>query len=132
MEEKVPILGICLGMQLMGDESEEGEQRGLGWIKGTSVRFKAEDLRVPHMMWNKIKLISESKLFNGLEENSRFYFAHSYYMESVDPDLVIAKSIYGREFVAAIESENIIGVQFHPEKSHKFGMKLLRNFITEY
>lgn len=130
--EKTPILGICLGMQLMGTYSEEGEETGFGWINGKSVKFSSEKVRIPHMSWNVITVKPKVRLFNNLDVNSKFYFAHSFHLVPEDENLMIAKSIYGDEFVAAVEFENIIGVQFHPEKSHKYGMKLFTNFISEY
>jgi imidazole glycerol-phosphate synthase subunit HisH len=130
--ENTPILGICLGMQLMGGASEEGERNGLGWIKGKSVKFDSEKVRVPHMSWNQIKLTSNSKLFLKLEINSKFYFAHSYHLIPDNTVLVSANSSYGEKFVAAIENDNILGVQFHPEKSHRYGMQLFNNFISYY
>ena len=129
---KTPILGICLGMQLMGTQSEEGEETGFGWIKGISVKFDSEKVRIPHMSWNEIKMKREVRLFNNLEINSKFYFAHSFHLVPEDANMVIAESFYGNQFVAAVEHENITGVQFHPEKSHKYGMQLLTNFISDY
>lgn len=131
-DDKIPVLGICLGMQLMGKSSEEGVQPGLGWIDAVSVKFSEENLRIPHMMWNNARILANSKLFQGFDENAKFYFAHSYYLKTNAPHLAIATTEYGNEFISAIEFDNIIGVQFHPEKSHKFGMKLLRNFAENF
>lgn len=130
--EKVPILGICLGMQLFTSESEEGKMKGLGWINGKTVKFRFQDkkkYKVPHMGWNTVKQIKKSNLLNNLETDSRFYFAHSYFLECKDYTDVILTTNYGIEFTSAIQRDNIFGVQFHPEKSHKFGLNLLKNFV---
>jgi glutamine amidotransferase len=132
IEEKTPVLGICLGMQLMGKRSEEGILPGLGWIDGHSVKFDSSRVRTPHMMWNTVILPRNTRLMEGFDESTRFYFAHSYYLLSDDSNFVAATSEYGIEFVSVIEKENIAGVQFHPEKSHKFGMKLFRNFEQNF
>lgn len=130
--EKTPTLGICLGMQLMGERSEEGARAGLGWVKAHCLRFRFEaplsPLSVPHMGWNTISLQRANVLFHGLEE-ARFYFAHSYHVVCRDPDDVVSNTRYGVDFTSSFRSGNIYGVQFHPEKSHKFGMKLLENFV---
>jgi imidazole glycerol-phosphate synthase subunit HisH len=130
--EKVPVLGICLGMQLMTRSSEEGTSAGLGWIDAETVRFRfgAEDktLRIPHMGWNTVLPVSESTLFDNTGDEQRFYFVHSYHVVCDDEADVAAKTHYGYDFVSALQKENIMGVQFHPEKSHRFGMKLLMNF----
>jgi glutamine amidotransferase len=130
--DNIPVLGICLGMQIMTNRSEEGYKPGLGWIDAETVKFKGENLRIPHMMWNHARIKHESKLFKDFDEKAKFYFAHSYYLETNDPDPGIATTFYGKEFVSVIEKGNILGVQFHPEKSHKYGMKLLRNFAENY
>ena len=131
--EKTPVLGVCVGMQLLVDGSEEGQLAGLGWIKGKTVKFEkslmGDHLKVPHMGWTDIQTKKTSRLFTGMEEASRFYFVHSYYVQPNDPEDVLATAQYGSDFTCAVEHENIIGVQFHPEKSHKFGMKLLHNFV---
>ncbi len=130
---KTPVLGVCVGMQLLVDGSEEGQLAGLGWIKGRTIRFNQNlmggNLKVPHMAWTDIQLKKSSKLIAGLEEASRFYFVHSYYVQPKDADDVLATAEYGIEFACAVEHDNIMGVQFHPEKSHRFGMKLLDNFV---
>ena len=134
-EERVPVLGICLGMQLFVSSSEEGDLPGLGWIDGRVVKFKselAEGLKVPHMSWNHIDAVKESKLFAGMYEDPRFYFVHSYHVQLDREEDLLATTTYGYPFASAVEKENIAGVQFHPEKSHKFGMKLLRNFAEMY
>ncbi len=130
-KDHVPILGICLGMQLMTHSSDEGQLCGLCWVKGRVVKFNFEesDLKVPHMGWNNICLKkTESKLFTDMYDEPRFYFVHSYYVECEDKKDVLSETTYGSPFVSAIEHENIFGVQFHPEKSHKYGMRLLENF----
>jgi imidazole glycerol-phosphate synthase subunit HisH len=137
LERRTPILGICLGMQLMGRRSEEGERAGLGWIDAESVRFRFDDvtktersrLRVPHMGWNELTPRRAHPLFDEMESTPRFYFVHSYHVVCDGPEQVLAGSCYGREFTAAVVRDHIVGVQFHPEKSHRFGMRLLRNFV---
>ena len=127
--EKIPILGLCLGMQLMLARSEEGSLGGLGWVGGKAVKFrKIDGLRVPQMGWNTIIRIGKDPIFEDLEENPRFYFAHSYYAEVTEPNEIIMKTNYGYEITAGFRKENIYGFQFHPEKSHKYGLQLLQNF----
>lgn len=129
---RVPTLGICLGMQLLLEGSEEGRLPGLGWIRGRARRFTAEnmgqDLRVPHMGWNELTPCKASRLFDGAGERQRFYFVHSYHAVCTDPADVLATTAYGCEFVSAMERDNIAGVQFHPEKSHRFGLRMLKAF----
>ena len=128
LKEKVPILGICLGMQLLTKSSEEGKWPGLGWIPATTNRFPdTPELKVPHMGWNLVHRSTPSKITEGFED-TRFYFAHSYYVKVDDEAHSTLKTEYGVKFDSAIESGNIYGVQFHPEKSHRFGMCLLTNF----
>lgn len=127
--EKIPILGICLGMQLMTKGSEEGVLDGLGWVDAETKRFESDTLKVPHMGWNTINHQRKSKLFDELESEKRYYFVHSYYVRSNNEKEILTTTNYGFDFVSAFEKENIIGVQFHPEKSHKFGMWLIKNFI---
>ncbi|WP_263833677.1 imidazole glycerol phosphate synthase subunit HisH [Sulfurospirillum oryzae] len=133
LKEKVPILGICLGMQLLTEESEEGRLDGLGWIAAKAMNFKDRidiKYRIPHMGWNVVKKSNPSLLTNGFEnfDEPRFYFVHSYFVKVEDENHSILKTHYGVEFDSAIQKENIYGAQFHPEKSHKFGMKLFENF----
>lgn len=133
IEKRTPILGICLGMQLMAKTSDEGGAAGLNWIDAEVQRFnfnsQHEKLKIPHMRWNTISVCKEHALFREMDELSRFYFVHSYYVKCNNDDNVLATTSYGGEFASAIGNGNIAGVQFHPEKSHKFGMNLLRNFV---
>ncbi|MCW8896665.1 MAG: imidazole glycerol phosphate synthase subunit HisH [Flavobacteriales bacterium] len=134
INNKTPILGICLGAQLLGNNSEEGIEKGLGWIDMDIVKFDkskmTEQLKIPHMSWNEVVVSKKSMLMEGLEDEARFYFVHTYHMQPENENDVLTKSNYGYEFVSAVEKENIFGVQFHPEKSHKFGMRLLQNFVN--
>ncbi len=131
--EKIPILGICLGSQLLCKGSEEGELKGFGWINAEVKKFDFKDktFKVPHIGWNYTNLQRQSKLFKDMYDEPKFYFVHSFYMD-VDDDSGLAETTYSFGFDSIVEKENIIGVQFHPEKSHKFGMKLLENFVREY
>ena len=131
IENKIPILGVCSGMQLMANRSEEGRLPGLSWIDGevVSINASSKDSRVilPHMGWNDVIITKNSGLFVGME-SSRYYFLHSFYFKArLDSD-VLAVTDYGSQFPAAIGRSNIFGVQFHPEKSHSWGIKLLKNF----
>lgn len=136
IEEKTPILGICLGAQLMCRRSEEGVLPGLGWIEADVRRFPpvVEDRRypVPHMGWDVVNVVKPSRLTTQWPEESRFYFVHSYHIQCDHADDVLMENSYGVKFHSAFERDNIIGVQFHPEKSHKFGKRLLENFINLY
>jgi glutamine amidotransferase len=127
-----PVLGICLGMQMMTRGSEESNDAGLGWIDAYTHRFPdIADLRVPHMGWNVVEPQNEGSLFaRDGDEAERFYFVHSYYVRTADPVHVAASCRYGVDFAAAFQVNNIFGVQFHPEKSHLFGMELFRRFIA--
>lgn len=131
IREKTPILGICLGMQLLTKSSEEGILPGLGWINARTIRFKFDDknLKIPHMGWNTVHLSKKNSLFKEMLDEPRFYFVHSYHVVCNDEQDILAKTYYGYEFLSALQKDNIMGVQFHPEKSHKFGMKLLKNFV---
>lgn len=132
LQNKTPLLGICLGAQLLGNSSEEGEERGLGWIDMEVVKFDVSKIeskfKVPHMGWSEIEVDQSSRLLDSLEEEARFYFVHSYHMKPNNLENVLTTTQYGYEFVSGVRKENIYGVQFHPEKSHKFGMQLLSNF----
>jgi glutamine amidotransferase len=135
LKEKVPTLGICLGMQLMTKGSEEGKLAGLGWVAGETKRFNFDDknIKVPHMGWNKVRLNKISSLLTQKPgEEKRFYFAHSYYVTVENDSYALLKTQYGIDFTSAIEKDNILGVQFHPEKSHRFGMELLTNFANNF
>ncbi len=131
LERSIPVLGICLGMQLMTLSSEEGQLPGLGWIKARTLKFQVSNfdrpLPIPHMGWNTISGAKPSPVLSGLDEN-RFYFVHSYHVQCDQPEDVLATTHYGQEFHSAFQQENIHGVQFHPEKSHQFGKRLLNNF----
>jgi glutamine amidotransferase len=128
---KKPILGICLGMQLLTRGSEEGKLPGLGWVAADSVRFPSmPGLRIPHMGWNVVQSATPSLLTQNLPVESRFYFVHSYHVRVDEEQNSILKCQYGVSFDAAVQKENIFGAQFHPEKSHRFGMQLLRNFAA--
>jgi len=130
-QDKVPLLGVCLGMQMLGRRSEEGGMEGLGLIDAEVRRFQfAPDSRnkVPHMGWNLLAPRRDGPLLRELATRSRFYFCHSYHLVCADPGDVLATADYGGEFVAVLQHDNVYGVQFHPEKSHRFGMALLHNF----
>jgi len=127
--ERVPVLGLCLGMQLMAEGSEEGSEPGLGWIGGRAVKFAAAGgLRIPHMGWNSVRIVNDCALSRGFLPEMRFYFVHSYHVVCDDRRDVFLSAEYGGEIVAAVRRGNIMGTQFHPEKSHSFGMIVLRNF----
>lgn len=129
--DKIPLLGICVGMQMLGHGSTEGHEAGLGWIAASTDKFVATaGMRVPHMGWNYVTACPASPLFAGMEAQPRFYFAHSYHVVCVDPGDVAATVAYGGVCTAALTHENIYAVQFHPEKSHTYGMALFRNFLT--
>ena len=128
------LLAICVGMQMLFDSSEEGNLKGLSLIKGKIKKFKfntnTNKLPIPHMGWNNIDLKKKSKLFFDQTENNRFYFAHSYYAVCQNTEDELSSTNYSFEFTSSVENNNIFGVQFHPEKSHKFGVKLFKNFIS--
>ena len=135
LREKIPVLGICLGMQLMTNRSEEGKLGGLGWIDAEAIRFKIDNrqqYKTPHMGWNRVRQYKESRLFKDISPECRFYFVHAYHVKVRDISDILTTTDYEKEFVSSFEKENIIGVQFHPEKSHKFGMALLKNFAELY
>lgn len=124
----VPVLGVCVGMQILAHCSEEGNQPGLGWIDAQVKKFDVPSL--PHMGWNDVQPKNVNPLFAGLEQDALFYFLHSYYFECADISDILAESNYGTKFSCAVNHNNIYGVQFHPEKSHHFGVQLLKNFSS--
>lgn len=131
-EQGKPLLGICLGMQLLGRHSEEGSVAGLDWIDAKVIRFQVSDPRiykVPHTGWNTMSLVRSSALLKGIPDQGEFYFVHAYHMQVEDDSLVIGRTDYENSFVSAVESGNIYGVQFHPEKSYDLGRQLFRNFL---
>lgn len=135
MIEKVPVLGICLGMQLMAHASEEGDLKGLGWVPGQAVKFSfgSNAFKVPHMGWNHVQIQKKTKLIDSsFDEELRFYFVHAYYMKLDDEMDELLSCDYGIRFTCGFEKENLIGVQFHPEKSHKYGLHLMKNFVEKY
>ena len=132
LQDRVPILCICLGAQLVTESSEEADVPGLGWIRGRTVGFARDrmpDLRIPHMGWNDVQVKKDSPLFLDMHEDPCFYFVHSFHIVCDDPADVLCMTRYGYEFVSAVQHENIFATQFHPEKSHKFGLKLITNYV---
>ncbi|HEX7892062.1 MAG TPA: imidazole glycerol phosphate synthase subunit HisH [Ramlibacter sp.] len=136
LERRRPILGVCLGAQLMAKSSEEGEQPGLGWLDARLVRFRAGEgrmLRVPHMGWNVVEPQAEGGgIFHDVPRPMRFYFVHSFHMVTEEPGLELASSNYGYRFTSAMARGNILSMQFHPEKSHKYGLQVYRNFVERF
>lgn len=129
LEDKKPFLGICLGAQILGKGSEEGDVPGLGWIDMECIRFpRADNLPVPHMMWNELKIKQQGTVLDTASDQARYYFVHSYYMDCADPENVVATTDYGMEFTSVVKQGNIMGMQFHPEKSLKYGMEIMRAF----
>ena len=130
LEDRVPVLGICLGMHLMTRGSSEGNRSGLGWVDADVLRFDPgpRALKIPHMGWNRVQPVRDSPLTEGLPQEPRFYFVHSYYPRCRRVEDVLLTTVYGEPFHSGFVSGNVYGVQFHPEKSHKFGMALLANF----
>ena len=133
LEQKTPILGICLGMQLLANSSQEGALPGLGWVDAQVVRFnfpgeKDLKLKIPHMGWNEVEPTRPTHFFPEPEAEHRYYFVHSYYMACRDPNDSIGTTHHGLDFTSVVMKDNIVGFQFHPEKSHKFGIELLKRF----
>lgn len=133
LENKTPFIGICLGMQLLSRRSEEGELPGLGWLDAETLRFNfdgnATRLRIPHMGWNEIDVRKQHPLLSDLGEEPRFYFVHGYYVHCLDTAAVLATTDYGLSFHSILGKGNVLGTQFHPEKSHRYGRKVLENFV---
>jgi len=134
LEKKTPIFGICLGLQLFTEFSEEGNVKGLGWIKGITqkFRFSKKNYKVPHIGWNTLNFKKKSILLKDIIEQQFFYFIHSYYLNEIKPEAILTTTNYGIDFVSSIEYENIASTQFHPEKSHKDGLKIIFNFLEKY
>ena len=129
-----PILGVCVGMQVLGDGSEEGTRPGLGWVPGRVLRFRESDFAakpyLPHMGWNSVAPVTDSPIFEGVDTERGFYFLHSYYFECADQADVLARADYPTPFACAVRRDNVYGMQFHPEKSHDNGVRLFRNFAA--
>tara|TARA_A100001011_G_C13883217_1_gene663882 strand:- start:13 stop:639 length:627 start_codon:yes stop_codon:yes gene_type:complete len=133
LTQKRPVLGICLGMQLMAKYGEEGDCNGLGWVDGRVKKFNITDnlkFKIPHTGWNQIKHQKESALMDKIQNSTEFYFVHSYFFQTDDKDIILNTTNYAGSFISAIQNENFFGVQYHPEKSHDQGLQLLLNFIN--
>ncbi len=130
--KKTPILGICLGMQLLANRSEEGHSSGLGWINGEVVKFSITDkfrYKIPHTGWNTVSIKKSSQLMKDIQSGSEFYFVHSFFFSATKEEEVLSETVYENSFISSVEKDNIFGVQFHPEKSHQAGEQLFKNFI---
>ncbi|TAL62394.1 MAG: imidazole glycerol phosphate synthase subunit HisH [Bacteroidetes bacterium] len=132
IDQKVPILGICLGMQLFTNHSEEGDVKGFGWINAQTVKFDMKatsgSWKIPHMGWNNLKIEKQRPVYDGVTGIDALYFVHSYFVQCNDAKDILSRTTYGQEFVSSFQKDNIIGMQFHPEKSHGTGLKILTNF----
>jgi len=131
--QKKPVLGICLGMQLMANFSEEGNVKGLGWVEASVKKFSTpqdKKLKVPHMGWNTVSISKESALMENIDPNDEFYFVHSFFLQPENPENILNETQYIQKFCSAIQQDNIFGVQYHPEKSHDVGQTLLNNFMS--
>jgi glutamine amidotransferase len=134
LQERTPILGICLGFQLFTRSSEEGQKPGLGWLDAQTVKFSfdnaSKQLKIPHMGWNNISICKPTPLFPNPQQEQRFYFVHSFYVQCNKPSDILTRTVYGNEFTSSACRNNILGVQFHPEKSHRFGLELFKAFLS--
>lgn len=133
LDEKAPVLGICLGMQLLTRSSEEGTEKGLSWIDAETRRFRlppGSPIKIPHMGWDAVTVKKSSPLFRDMDPEAMYYFVHSFHVVSKSPDDILCTTRYGYEFPSGISHANILGVQFHPEKSHRFGMSLMKQFAA--
>lgn len=136
LEKNIPVIGICVGMQMMANNSEEGELNGLGWIPGQVKKFSRAtpslvlDFPLPHMGWNSLSIVKNSTLFDGLDDRKQFYFLHSYYYQPDNEDHILATAEYGSEYACVINRNNVYGIQCHPEKSHHNGIALLKSFAS--
>ena len=129
LEKKIPVMGICVGMQMMANSSEEGQKEGLGWFDAKVKKIKSDKkFDLPHMGWNEINIKNDNTLFQGLQNNARFYFLHSYYFETYEDECILCETNYGGLFTSAAKKNNIFAIQFHPEKSHQWGECILKNF----
>lgn len=128
--KKTPILGICLGMQLFSRSSEEGNTSGLGWIDAKTLKFKTDlPIRVPHMGWNTLDVVKQNSITKNIPDQEQYYFCHSYYFECTHAEDIVTRTAYGKDFTSAVQRNNIYGVQFHPEKSHDWGARMISDFL---
>ena len=129
LKNNLPIMGICVGMHIMLESSEEGIESGLSWLSGRVRKFK--NVKIPHLGWNKVSVLNKNFLFNDLKPNAEFYFLHSYFVETLQ-DYILTNSFYGNNFCSVFKKQNIFGMQFHPEKSHDHGRNIIINFYKNY
>ena len=134
LNDKIPVLGICVGMQIMAESSEEGAEKGLGWISGRVKKIDQNELhnkpKLPHMGWNSVILAKPNQIVEDVNFNKGFYFLHSYFMSPSNEEDVLVKADYGQEFACVVKKENVVGIQFHPEKSHNNGIQVFKNFAN--